>query len=415
MSRKSTKSSRKRKRKSSKSERSASHHAVPTSPSSLSGFSPTVATIDLSALAHNLEQIRHAVPTCEILAVVKADAYGHGALRITQELGRLGISRFAVATLQEGIALRDAGVRASILLMGALFPEQLADLVEYRLTPVLSETGTARQLVDLLQTRRRPYPVHIKVDTGMGRLGLVPDAALDLLQSPAFKGPLRAEGLMTHLADADGEEPAYTQAQIERFQRLVDRARAVGLSIPLLHAANSAAILCHPQARFTAVRPGIMLYGYHTAKRPSDVTLKPVLSFSTQVAQIRTMAAGESISYNQSYVTPSRRRIAVLPVGYADGYSRTFSNRGWVLIHGSKAPIVGRVCMDMTMVDVTDILDVKPGDPAVLIGREGPSEISAMDLAKWQDTIPYEVLCGIGHRVRRIYRTTEGSRIQRET
>jgi alanine racemase len=147
-----------------------------------------------------------------------------------------------------------------------------------------------------------------------------------------------------------------------------------------------------------------MLYGYHTAKRPSGVTLKPVLSFSTQVAQVRTMAAGESISYNQSYVTPSRRRIAVLPVGYADGYSRTFSNRGWVLIRGSKAPIVGRVCMDMTMVDVTDILDVKPGDPAVLIGRQGSNEISAMDLARWQDTIPYEVLCGIGHRVRRIYR-----------
>jgi alanine racemase len=407
MSRKSTRSSRKRKRKSSKSERSASRKALPTSPSSLSGFSPTVATIDLSALAHNVEQIRRAVPTCEILAVVKADAYGHGALTITQALGRLGITRFAVATLQEGMALRDGGVRAAILVMGALVPEQLPDLIGYRLTPVLSEAATARQLIDLLRTKTRPYPVHIKVDTGMGRLGLLPDAALDLLQSPALKGSLRAEGLMTHLADADAEEASYTHAQIERFQQLVDRTKSVGLSIPLLHAANSAAILCHPVARFTAVRPGIMLYGYHTAKRPSHVTLKPVLSFSTQVAQVRTMAAGESVSYNQSYVTPSRRRIAVLPVGYADGYSRTFSNRGWVLIHGSKAPIVGRVCMDMTMVDVTDILDVKPGDQAVLIGRQGSNEISAMDLARWQDTIPYEILCGIGHRVRRIYHPAE--------
>jgi len=367
-------------------------------------FSPTVATIDFGALAHNVAKLRETIPrSCEILAVVKADAYGHGSLEIIRELSRQGIARFAVATPAEGISLRVGGVQAPILIMGPLFPEQIQDVVQFRLTPIIHEPAFARALSDAVGATETPIPVHIKVDTGMGRLGLLPATALELLQSPLFKAALRPEGLMTHLADADGQDPTYTHLQLQRFADVVARLHSTGLFIPLVHAANSAAILRHRAACFTAVRPGIMLYGYHTASPTVAMDLKPVLSLTTRIAQIRSMAAGDGISYNQTYVTTSHARIAVIPVGYADGYSRAFSNRGMVLVGGQEAPIVGRVCMDMTMVDVTRIPEAKPGDPVVLIGRQGTRELSALDLARWQGTIPYEVLCGISPRVPRIY------------
>jgi alanine racemase len=389
--------------KSSKSEQTSVSHRTSDSRHSPFDRAPTVATIDLGSLRYNLMAVRRAVSsTCDILAVVKADAYGHGALEVTRTLIKSGILRFAVATPLEGIALREAGIEAPIVIMGGVFSEQLTDLVQYRLTPVLYDTDLARQFAGLMDQRKEPYPVHIKVDTGMGRLGILPEQALELLQSPLFKGALRAEGLMTHLADADNEDPMYTRLQIDRFERLVERLKQGGLSIPLVHAANSAAILRYPGAAFTAVRPGIMLYGYHTVSACST-QLRQVLTLTTRVVQVRTMAAGQRISYNQTYACRLRSRIAVLPVGYADGYSRALSNRGMVLIKDETAPIVGRVCMDMTMVDVTRIPNVQVGDEAVLIGRQGSKTISAVDVAAWQGTIPYEVLCAIGPRVRRVH------------
>ena len=337
--------------------------------------------------------------------MVKADAYGHGSVATTVVLFQLGVTRFGVATLQEGVTLREAGVHAPILLMGAWLPEHSADIVAHELTPIIYDVEAADRLAHLIQPRSAPYPVHIKVDTGMGRLGLSPEHVQSLLDSPAFKGPLYAEGLMTHLADADNHDPAYTNGQIHCFQELYDRIIRAGLRIPLLHAANSAGILFHPSAHFTMVRPGIMLYGYlMTRDRSETADLRPVLSLTTKVAQVRKVHAGRSISYNRLFTASRPSRLAVLPVGYADGYNRLLSNRGAVLIKGQRAPIVGRICMDMTIVDVTDIPDVKPGEEAVLIGRQGPHAISAADLAVWQETIPYEVLCGIGPRVPRIYR-----------
>jgi alanine racemase len=365
--------------------------------------SPTIATIDLSALAQNLALARQSLsPSCEILAVVKADAYGHGAVMVSKRLAQLGVSRFGVASIQEGVALREAGLQAPILVMGALLPNQLPDLLAAGLTPVVHDPAIADELASLARSRPDPYPVHIKVDTGMGRLGLVPDQVLSLLQSPWFKGPLKVEGLMTHLADADNPDPDYTRTQIARFRSVADQVEAAGLSIPFLHAANSAALLRHPSAHFNLVRPGLMLYGYHSGSPAPD--LKPVLTLSTRVVQVRSLAQGESISYNRSYKTSRPSRIAVLPIGYADGYNRLLSNRGQVLVKGRRAGVVGRVCMDMTLVDVTDIADVKPGDEAVLIGQQGNEQISAADIAAWLDTIPYEVLCTIGPRVPRIYR-----------
>ena len=365
-----------------------------------------VATIDLSALAHNVAQVRQRlVAPCDILAVVKADAYGHGAVVISRTLVQLGIPRLGVATLQEGIALREAGIRAPILVMGALFAKQFPDMIARRLTPLVYDRETAAGFAACVGSKPEPYPVHVKVDTGMGRLGLSPEEVLSLLQSPSFKGPLRVEGLMTHLADADSQDSSYTQTQITRFRSVVSQLEAAGLQVPLIHAANSAAILCHPSAHFTVVRPGIMLYGYHTTPLRDDApALKPVLTLTARVVQVRTVAPGESVSYNRTFIASRPSRIAVLPIGYADGYSRALSNRGAVLIDGCRAPIVGRVCMDMTMVDVTDIPSVKAGHEAVLIGRQGDLQITAADLATWLGTIPYEVFCAIGPRVTRSYR-----------
>jgi alanine racemase len=377
----------------------------PHSPFSSTARPLTVARIDLTALAHNLAHVRGRIPkTCEILAVVKADAYGHGAAAIARALEKLGVSRFGVATPAEGIALREAGIRCPILVMGALSSAQYPEMVAHRLTPIVLDAETPEHLRGLIPAAAAPYPVHIKVDTGMGRLGCAPEDVLPLLQSPPFKATLLVEGLMTHLADADNPDPAYTSEQLDRFQSLVRRIKSCGVHIPLIHAANSAAILCHPSAHFTMVRPGIMLYGYQTALSHERVPdLRPVLSVTTTVVQVRTLKPGESTSYNRFFKASRPTRIAVLPVGYADGYSRRLSNRGSVLLSGRRAPIAGRVCMDMTMVDVTEIPNVKPGDEAVLIGEQGAEKISAADLASWQETIPYEVLCLIGPRVLRVY------------
>lgn len=368
---------------------------------------PTFAAIDLQALAYNLAVIRSRIPaSCEIIAVVKANAYGHGLIEMSRALLRLGIPRLGVASLDEGLALRQAGIESPILVMGAVFPPQFPDLIAHRLTPVLYEERLTDAFVKQLRSRSEPYPVHLKVDTGMGRLGFSPEEALALLQGPAFNGPLRAEGLMTHLADADGEERDYTEGQLARFRLFLDGVKQVGLAVPLIHTANSAAILRYPSSHFTAVRPGIMLYGYHTLPAGEPVPdLKPVLSLVSTIAQIRSVPRGGSVSYNRSFVAQRPSRVAILPIGYADGYNRMLSNRASVLIGGRRAPVIGRICMDMTLVDVTDLADVSPGQQAVLIGRQGSQRITADDIAAWLDTIPYEVLCAIGPRVPRIYQS----------
>lgn len=371
-----------------------------------SGLPPTRALVDLSALRHNLDQVRKRLAaSCGILAVVKADGYGHGAVKVSRTLVRAGVTGLGVSTLQEGILLREAGLHVPVLLMGALLPHQYGDVLAHRLTPVIHDQETALRLADYTAAKDLACPVHIKVETGMGRLGLTADEVLPLLQSGCFDKALRLEGLMTHLADADGGQPGYTDEQVARFRGVAERLAAAGLSVPLIHAANTAAILRYPSSHFTAVRPGIMLYGYHTLPTdPPGLDLKPVLTLAATVVQVRALKTGDSVSYNRQFVAPRTSRIAVLPIGYADGYSRALSNRGTVLLRGRRVPVCGRVCMDMTMVDVTDVPEVRTGDEAVLIGRQGDQTISAADLAGWIGTIPYEVLCAIGPRVPRLYR-----------
>jgi alanine racemase len=372
---------------------------------SISTVLPTYATVNLTALAHNLSCIkRYLSPGCEVMAIVKANAYGHGAVETAQALTRQGIERFAVASLDEGIALRQAGLSASIVVLGALFEEQVSDLVAHRLTPVVSDGRILPTLAKAARSHPTSYPIHLKVETGMGRLGFSPEDLLSFLDNPILRSPFQVEGMMTHLADADGADSDFTERQLGTFRAMLEQIRQRGLSIPLVHMANSAAIVRFPDAHFSLVRPGIMLYGYHTL--PATIPapdLTPVLSLRTTIVQLRTIPRGRTVSYNGTFVAQRPTRIAVLPIGYADGYSRRLSHRGSVLIQGRRAPIVGLVCMDMIMVDVTDLAPVQVGEAVTLIGQQGQESIWADEVADWIGTIPYEVLCGIGSRVPRLY------------
>ncbi len=375
----------------------------------ISTLLPTYATINLTALAHNLSCIkRYLSPGCQVMAIIKANAYGHGVVETAQALARQGIERFAVASLDEGIALRQAGLSTSIVILGALFEEQTSDLVAHQLTPVVSDAHILPALAKATQSHPGPYPIHLKVETGMGRLGFSPEGLRSLLDNQLLRSPLQVEGLMTHLADADGKDSSVTERQLEAFEAVLEQIQQRGVTLPLVHTANSAAIVRFPSAHFSLVRPGIMLYGYHTL--PNTVPapdLRPVLSLRTTVVQRRTIPQGGTVSYNGTFVATRPTRIAVLPIGYADGYSRRLSHRGLVLIQGRRAPIVGLVCMDMIMVDVTDLAPVHIGDSVTLIGQQGEETIWADEVADWIGTIPYEILCGIGSRVPRIYETSK--------
>jgi len=372
---------------------------------SISTLRPTYAIVNLAALAHNISRINQYLSHgCEILAIVKANAYGHGAVETARALSRCGVERFAVASLDEGIALRQAGLSTSIVVLGALFESQLPDLVAHRLTPVVSDGRILPALAKVAHAPSSPYPIHLKVETGMGRLGFSPEEVLSLFDGPLLQSPLQVVGIMTHLADADGTDSAFTEQQLGIFRAVLSQIQRRGVTVPLVHVANSAAIVRFPDAHFSLVRPGIMLYGYHTL--PATVPapdLRPVLTLRTTIAQLRNIPSGGTVSYNRTFVAARPTRIAVLPIGYADGYSRQLSHRGSVLIQGRRAPIVGLVCMDMIMVDVTELPPLQVGETVTLIGQQGKESIWADEVAGWIGTIPYEVLCGIGSRVPRLY------------
>lgn len=373
---------------------------MPTS----SALSPTLAIIHLNALAHNLRELRRVLaPRVDILAVIKANGYGHGYRAVAEALSQLGVRRFGVASVHEGVLLREAGRLEDVVVMGGLLPGQVKDLVHANLIPTLSDADTLHALSREVSQHDRPYPVHVKVDTGMRRLGFTTKEVLPLLQSPAFSHPLLCQGLMTHLADADNPDPAFTLHQLDRFHETVSSLPANGAR-PCRHAANTAGILWHPQAHLDMVRPGLLLYGYTPAPdRNSLVSLQPVMSLTTKVVHVKTAGKGERVSYGDLYRTQRDSRLAILPIGYAHGYNRRLSNTGEVIIHDRRFPIVGRICMDMTVVDVTDDPTIKQGDDVILMGRSATQAITAYDLANWQDSIPYEVLCNLGPNVPREY------------
>lgn len=365
----------------------------------------TRAIVDLSAITHNLGLVQERVgPGVKILAAVKADGYGHGMLEVSRAVLAAGAEWLGVDSAWEGIRLREACIGAPILVLGPTPPREAPLVLAHELSSVITSTTLAQALSAEAQRQGRKAGIHLKVDSGMGRLGIRPEEALAFCQQLRGMPGLRLEGLMTHFAVAHQKDKAYTLRQLDTFQKIARTLEEGGFQFPLHHAANSAALIDLPASHLDMVRPGIMLYGYFPSTEVSSaLPLRPALTLRTEIGHLKSLRPGESVSYGRSFIASREIRVAILPVGYADGYDRRLSNRAQVLIHGCFAPVIGVVCMDMTAVEVTDIPEAQEGDEVILLGRQGEQEISAEQIANWLDTISYEVLTRIGSRVERIY------------
>jgi alanine racemase len=370
----------------------------------LSQGRPTACFVDLDALVWNFRQIRSKVGSrVKVLSMVKANGYGHGAPAVAKALAAAGNDAFGVAILEEGVELRQAGIQAPILVLAGAYPDQVDQFFDNRLTPVIHALENAKELDRAAHGRNKTFNVHLKVDTGMGRLGFLAGEIDSWLPKIKKFKALKIEGVFSHFSHAESVEGSYTRQQLRLFQRVVEQLHDAGIA-PLAHLANSAATITLPAAYFDMVRPGLMLYGvYPSPAMASQISLKPVLSWKTRILQLKQVPVGSSISYGQTFITQRESLIATLPMGYADGYPRLLSNRGEVLVSGKRAPVAGRVCMDLTMIDVTDIEKIQPGDEVVLLGRQGDAEISADEMAAWANTISYEILTSISSRVPRIH------------
>ncbi|MDR0904789.1 MAG: alanine racemase [Oscillospiraceae bacterium] len=357
----------------------------------------TWAEVSESALVSNINAIKARAGSAALMGVVKANAYGHGAVRAAKILAREGARYLAVAMLAEAIELREAGIDAPVLVLGVTPPDRLfvSDLLYYNVTPTVADAETAEAYSDIARNLGKTLRCHLKLDTGMGRLGFADvNAAVAAVRLPN----LDVEGVFTHFAVSDAPDGAeFTRLQYERFSSAVaEIERGAGRKFALRHAANTGATLNYPEAHLDMVRPGIMLYGY-----PQSTNLTPVMELKSRVSDVHSVRAGETVSYGRRFTATRPTKIAVLPVGYGDGLSRGLSGRFSVLLNGRAAPQVGTICMDMCMLDVTDIPGVKAGDVATVFGRE--SGFTAEDMANLRNTISYEVLCNIAHRVPRIY------------
>lgn len=342
------------------------------------------------------------------MAVVKANAYGHGALEVATTALASGASHLGVALVEEGMELRAQGVKAPILVFGGMVPEQAALFVENDLTATVYTPQAAEALAGAAQRLGKAATVHVKIDTGMGRVGITWSEALPFLRWLAAQEGLRVEGMYTHFATSDEKDKAFAELQLARFRQVVEGVEAMGLRL-IKHAANSGAILDMPESYFDLVRPGVMMYGYYPSPHTSrSLPLRPAMTFKTRVLFVKKIARGTSISYGRQFIAARPTTIATLPVGYADGYNRLLSNQGEVLIRGKRYPVVGRVCMDQIMVDLGPESDVLPGEEVVLFGRQGDEEVSVYSICEKLGTIPYEVTCWVSARVPRVY-TRSGS------
>lgn len=366
-------------------------------------YRPTWAEINLSAIKYNLNQVKKLVgDQVKILAVLKADAYGHGAVRVAKELKKRGVEYFGVATTLEALELRENKIYLPILLLSVSSSREFAALIRYRIIPTIADLKTAIALNRESNRLNTKMPIHIKIDTGMGRIGVWHEDALTFVRSLSKLKNLILEGIYTHFSSAD-EDEGFTELQLTSFNKLINALEEDGIYIPLKHTANSIAVIRHKRSYFNLVRPGLMIYGLYPALESKRfIELKPAMSFKTKITCLKQVPACRSISYGRTFVTKRKSKIATLPVGYADGYNRLLSNRAEVLISGKRCPVIGRICMDQTMVDVTG-MDTKLGDEVVLMGRQNKSEISAEEIAHLCSTISYEVACWISKRVPRIY------------
>lgn len=362
----------------------------------------TRAVIDLDAIARNYRRLRDRVAPRAVIAVVKADAYGHGAAAVARRLEREGADRFAVANTDEGVALRRAGISGEVLLLSCAEPEELARQHAYGLTPAVYDAAQAEAIVAAAERLPGHQGVHLELDTGMGRAGIRPEELEPILN--AFRGARRARitGTFANLSHADDPASPATARQVEILRGCLERMRAAGVDPGMVHLANSAGTLAHPDTWFDAVRPGLALYGVSPSEAVDGSGLDPAMSVETRVVGVRRVPAGTPLGYGGRFVTARPTAVAVLPIGYHDGFRRSFSGRVSILLRGRKAPVVGSVSMDVTLVDATDA-GAERGDRAICLGRDGAAAVSAWDLARAADTIPYEILCGIGPRVARVY------------
>lgn len=366
---------------------------------------PTYAEVDLAAIRDNLRTLReHVAPGVKILGVVKANAYGHGAVEVARTLAAAGIDMLGVALVEEGMELRSEGVEAPILVMGLLPADDVAGALEFDLIPTVDGPASAAEVEARAAELNCTVAVHLKIDTGMNRLGVRAEEAAEAAAAIRRMEHLTLEGAYTHFACADREDDTTTAEQLARFAAALDAMRDVGVRPPLVHAANSSALLTLPESHFAMVRPGLALYGIHPCKAAEGAPLRPALALKTHVVCLKRVRTGEGVSYGHRWRARRESVIGVLPIGYADGYPRAVSDGATARAAGRLVPVAGTVCMDATMVDLTDVAEARPGIEVALIEPDNASPLSVAALAALAGTIPYEILTGLGKRVPRVYR-----------
>jgi alanine racemase len=367
-----------------------------------------LAEIDLNVLADNFKTIKARVSgQTRMLCVVKADAYGHGAVPVARHLEMQGTDFFGVVTTDEGIELREHGITKPILVMGGVMPwDDVESFWEHRLTPAVADLQGLTRLVSAAANRRQQIKIHVKVDTGMGRIGVGQNDLDGLIAMVCTSDRVRVEGVMSHFSSSEVRD-AYGLSQIDRFRDVVALLRKNGIEPEIAHMANGGAVCQYPESHFDMVRVGIMLYGAYPDRTLAEkISVRPVMRVVSHVAYVREFPAGSPLSYGRTFITKRTTKVACVAMGYADGVPRALSNKGSVLIKGRRCPIVGRVCMDFFLADITDmadVADVAPGEEAILIGASGSNSISPDEVAEQVGTIPYEILCGISRRVPRAY------------
>lgn len=374
----------------------------------MNNYNRVCANIDLDAIRNNLYAIKALLAPCtRIIAVIKTDAYGHGAVPIAKTIQQEDcLFGFAVATAEEAFELRQNGITKPILILGYVFPEHYPMLVAQNIRPAVFTLETARQLSQAAQACKQDIPVHIKIDTGMSRIGMQADAqSADVIAQIASLPHILTEGMFTHFARADETDKTAACSQLSQFIHMIRLTKQAGVYIPYCHCSNSAAIIDLPQANMDLVRAGIILYGLW----PSDevqkdrIRLQPALELVSHIVYVKRLEAGRSVSYGGTYTATEPRIIATIPVGYGDGYPRSLSNKGYVLIRGQRAPILGRICMDQFMVDVTDIPDATTGDRVILAGKDGAQTLTLEELGDLSGRFNYEFACGLSKRVPRVF------------
>ncbi len=370
-----------------------------------------IAEINLSAIAHNLQTVKNLVKDRPVIAVVKADAYGHGAVEVSKSLLKEGISCLAVAFTNEALELRNASIKAPIIVL--FDKREIKDFFKWNLIPVIHNMDTAIYLNEEAKKQRKRIKVHVKIDTGMGRLGLCgKDVIHDLIKIGKMSG-IELEGILSHFSEADLFDRTYADIQLKRFRKICKTVSNTLKKNLFIHIANSAAVISYKDAYLDAVRPGIMLYGYSPISRRYDSQIRngehimhgliPAMTVKTNILYIRKVPRGTPISYGRTFITKRDSKIGIVPVGYADGYNRLFSNNADMLVRGKRVPVIGRVCMDLTMIDLTDVKNVLEGDEVVILGQQKNEIIDANELAQRANTIPYEILTSLGSKSKKIY------------